>query len=75
MKPVWVSTLTARGPTGSRVVTGVIARPATCNVLARPTVRARFTSRGIRSGPSIVANVSPGTPATANRPRTRSGWW
>ena len=23
----------------------------------------------------MVANVSPGTPATANRPFTRSGWW
>ena len=30
---------------------------------------ARATTRGRRSGPSMVANVSPGTPATANRPR------
>ena len=28
MKPLWESTATARRPTGSRVVTGVSARPA-----------------------------------------------
>ena len=37
------------------------------------TVRPCATSRGSFSGASIVANVSPGTPATANRPLTRSG--
>ena len=30
-------------------------------------------NRGSQSGPSMVENVSPGTPATANSPVTRSG--
>ena len=34
---------------------------------------ARAAACGSRSGPSMVANVSPGTPATANSPVTRSG--
>jgi hypothetical protein len=38
------------------------------------TVSPRASSRGSLNGASIVENVSPGTPATANRPVTRSGW-
>ena len=53
--------------------TGVIARPASLSARAMLTVSARATSRGSRSGASMVANVSPGTPATANSPDTRSG--
>ena len=74
MKPVWVSTSTVRGPTGSREVIGVSARPPYRRTRERFTVIARAATCGRRSGPSMVANVSPGTPATANSPETRSGW-
>ena len=38
------------------------------------TVSSCATRRGSLNGASIVAKVSPGTPATANSPGTRSGW-
>ncbi len=50
------------------------ARPPSLKARERFTVRARAANRGSHSGPSMVENVSPGTPATANSPRTRSGW-
>ena len=63
----------ARGPTGSRVVTGVSARPVSLSTRAMLTVSSCATRRGSLSGASMVAKVSPGTPATANSPDTRSG--
>ena len=57
------------------MLTGLIALPAYLRTVESPTVSVRATNRGTNIGPSMVANVSPGTPATANRPFTRSGWW
>ena len=74
MKPEWVRAATVRLPTGSRVVTGEIARPVVRSARERPTVSRRATACGSRNGPSMVAKVSPGTPATAKIPVTRSGW-
>src|SRR6478735_3432830 len=74
MKPVRVSSEIARGPTGSRAAIGVRARPPSLNAREMLTVTARAAKRGSRNGESIVEKVSPGTPATANSPRTRSGW-
>ena len=57
----------------AQVPIGVIARPASSSARAMRTVRPRATRRGSLNGASIVEKVSPGTPATANRPVTRSG--
>ena len=73
MKPEWVRTAIAFGPTGSRVVIGVSALPVYLRARERLTVSARAAMWGSRSGPSMVANVSPGTPATANSPRDSLG--
>ena len=73
MKPLWVSTAMVRGPTGSRVVTGEMARPASLSTRAMLTVTSCAIRRGSLNGASMVAKVSPGTPATANSPDTRSG--
>ena len=74
MKPLWLSRSTARRPIGSRRAMGVRAHPACLAARAALIVRVRATTCGRCSGPSIVAKVSPGTPATAKRPETRSGW-
>ena len=73
MNPLCRSRVAARGPTGSRVVTGVSAQPVCASVLATPMLSGRRAQRGICSGAPIDANVPPGTPATANSPVTRSG--
>jgi hypothetical protein len=58
---------------GIRRVSGASARPDTHAVRATPTMSCFETTGGRRRGASIVANVLPGTPATARIPLTRSG--
>ena len=55
------------------MVTGLIAQPVRASVVATPMLSGRRAQRGICSGAPIDAKVPPGTPATANRPATRSG--
>ncbi len=74
MNPLCVTRRPASGPMLSRLVTrwtGLPARPSNRATVVAIGLRAK---RGMNSGAPIDPNVSPGTPATANRPLTRSGW-
>ena len=74
MKPLWVSSCSARGPIASWEDQGVTARPTVIAARVMLTVSGLRSGRGIRSGAPIEEKVSPGTPPTAYRPVTRSGW-
>ena len=76
MKPLWVSTATGARPDGeparSTWVQRLAGEPSSAGDVDRDRLARRSGAR--TAARSIEAKVSPGTPATANSPVTRSGW-
>ena len=73
MSPVCVTSQAARGPIGTFGASQVSAGPRACTPRAAAVAIGWRSRRGTRQGAPMVANVPPGTPATASRPATRSG--
>ncbi len=73
MNPLCRSVVAVIRPIGRARVIGDSRCPMSRTKRDSPTVIGARSRRGTRSGASMLANVAPGTPASANSPDTRSG--